>query len=129
MDSTSVLDLVTRVRTTFFNYPSEKLEHCCAMLHEHYRSISMCDGGNKYPDPHCGIRRRVARGLDPVNYSVHIDDGYGGQRGGLGSSPVLILKEIESLFPKLLKFVRTGALCFGTEEVRIIYLFFNSVMR
>jgi hypothetical protein len=36
----------------------------------------MSEGGNKYPDPHCGIRRRVSRGLDPCNYSINFDDGY-----------------------------------------------------
>ena len=44
--------------------------------HEHYRLVRMLDGGNKYPDPHCGIRRRVSRGLDPCNYSIYFDDGY-----------------------------------------------------
>jgi hypothetical protein len=76
MDSSSVSDLVKRVRTTFFNYPPVKLEHCWAVLHEHYHLIRMFDGGNKYPDPHCGIHHRVAAGKDPVNYSIHFDEGY-----------------------------------------------------
>ena len=69
-------DLVARVTKTFSVYPWRKLDSCWAVLHEHYRSIRMCEGGNKYCDPHCGIRRRVAKGLDPVNYSIHFDDGY-----------------------------------------------------
>lgn len=76
MDSSSVSDLVARVTKTFSVYPWRKLDSCWAVLHEHYRSIRMCEGGNKYCDPHCGIRRRVAKGLDPVNYSIHFDDGY-----------------------------------------------------
>jgi hypothetical protein len=76
MDSTSVSDLIERVRKTFFNYPAAKLNSCWAVLHEYYRSIVMCHGGNKYSDPHAGIRRRVAKGLDPVNYSIHFDYGY-----------------------------------------------------
>jgi hypothetical protein len=31
---------------------------------------------NKNRDPRCGIRRRVTKGLDPVDYSIHVDDGY-----------------------------------------------------
>lgn len=75
MDSSSVSDMVARVKKTFRMYPWEKLDNCWGVLHEHYRLIKMCDGGNKYCDPHCGIRRRVAAGLDPVNYSIHFDDG------------------------------------------------------
>ena len=29
----------------------------------------------KFSDSRCGIRRRVAKGLDPVNYSIDFDDG------------------------------------------------------
>ena len=76
MNSSKVLDMVARIRRTFYNYPWQQLDNCFAVLHEHYRSIRMCEGGNKYPDPHCGIRRRVAAGEDPVNYSIHFDDGY-----------------------------------------------------
>ena len=68
--------MVARVKKTFSVYPWQKLDNCWAVLHEHYRLIRMCEGGNIYPDPHCGIRRRVAAGLDPVNYSIHFDDGY-----------------------------------------------------
>lgn len=75
-DATSVSDLVKRVKKTFSVYPMQQLTSCFAVLLEHYRSILMCDGGNKYPDPHCGIRRRVAKGLDPCNYSINFDDGY-----------------------------------------------------
>ncbi len=45
------------------------------MLHEKYRLIRMCDGGNKICGPRCGICRRVTVGLDPVNYSIDFDDG------------------------------------------------------
>jgi hypothetical protein len=31
---------------------------------------------NKNRNPHCGSRRRVAAGLDPVSYSILFDDGY-----------------------------------------------------
>ena len=75
-DATGVTDLVKRINKTFSMYPHEKLTICFAVLLEHYRSILMCEGGNKYSDPHCGIRRRVSRGLDPCNYSIHFDDGY-----------------------------------------------------
>ena len=76
-DATGVTDLVKRIQKTFSVYPHEKLTNCFAILLEHYRSILMCEGGNKYPGPHCGIRRRVSpRGLDPCNYSIHFDDGY-----------------------------------------------------
>ncbi len=75
-DVTGDTDLVKRIQKTFSVYPQEKLTNCFAVLLEHYRSILMCEGGNKYPDPHCGIRRRVSRGLDPCNYSINVDDGY-----------------------------------------------------
>ncbi len=29
----------------------------------------------KFSNPHSGIRRRVTKGLDPVNYSIDFDDG------------------------------------------------------
>jgi hypothetical protein len=75
-DSSSVADLVTRVKNTFYRYPRQSLDNCWGVLHENYRLIRMCDGGNKYCDPHCGIRRRVTAGLDPVNYSIDFDDGF-----------------------------------------------------
>jgi hypothetical protein len=76
MDSSDVSDLVARVKKTIYAYPRQKLDNCWGILHEHYRSIRMCNGGNKYCDPHCGIRRLVAAGLDSMNYSIHSDDGY-----------------------------------------------------
>jgi hypothetical protein len=76
MESTSVSDMVDRVKKTFSVYSHESLNNCWGLLHENYRSIVMYNGGNKYCDPHCGIRRRVAAGKDPVNYSIHFDEGY-----------------------------------------------------
>jgi hypothetical protein len=75
-DSSSVSDLVTRVTNTFYRYPQQSLDNCWGVLHENYRLICMCDGGNKICDPHCGIRRRVTVGLDPVNYSIDFDHGF-----------------------------------------------------
>ena len=75
-DAAGVSDLVKRVKKTFSVYPWQQLNSCFAVLLEHYRSILMCDGGNKYSDPRCGIRRRVAKGLDLCNYSINFDDGY-----------------------------------------------------
>jgi hypothetical protein len=74
IESNSVSDLVERVKKTFYTYPWQLLDNCWAVLHEHYRLIRMDNGGNKFPDPHCGIRRRVAKGLDPVNYGIDFDD-------------------------------------------------------
>ena len=75
MESNTVSDLVARVKKTFVTYPSQLLDSCWAVLHEHYRLIRMEDGGNTYCNPHAGIRRRVSKGLDPVNYSIDFDDG------------------------------------------------------
>jgi hypothetical protein len=51
------------------------LDICWAVLHEHYRLVRMLDGANKFSNPHSGIRRRVSKGLDPVNCSIDFDDG------------------------------------------------------
>ena len=75
MESNTVSDLVARVKKTFVTYPSQLLDSCWAVLHEHYRLIRMEDGGNTYCNPHAGIRHRVSKGLDPVNYSIDFDDG------------------------------------------------------
>jgi len=56
-------------------YPWHLLNSCWAVLHKHYRLIRMEDGGNKYSNPHAGIRHRVSKGLDPVNYSIDFDYG------------------------------------------------------
>ena len=74
MESNTVSDLVARVKKTFVTYPSQLLDSCWAVLHEHYRLIRMEDGGNTYCNPHAGIRCRVSKGLDPVNYSIDFDD-------------------------------------------------------
>lgn len=55
---------------------SEEYRIHSSTVDKHYRLIRICEGGNKFPNPHCGIRRRVTKGLDPVNYSIHFDDGY-----------------------------------------------------
>jgi hypothetical protein len=75
VESNSVADLVTRVKKTFDTFPWQTLDNCWAVLHEHYRLIRMMEGGNNFPNPHSGIRRRVSKGLDPVNYSIDFDDG------------------------------------------------------
>jgi len=75
VESNSVSNLVERVKKTFYTYPWQSLDSCWAVLHENYRLIRMDDGGNKFPYPHSGIRRRVSKGLDPVNYSIDFDDG------------------------------------------------------
>ena len=49
-DATGVTDLVKRINKTFSMYPHEKLTNCFAVLLEHYLSILMCEGGNKYPE-------------------------------------------------------------------------------
>jgi hypothetical protein len=74
-ESNSVSDLVARVKKTFETYPWQTLDICWAVLHEHYRLIRMEEGGNKICNPHSGIRRRVSKGLDPVNCSIDFDDG------------------------------------------------------
>lgn len=74
VDSLSVSDLVARVKKTFDTFPWQTLDNCWAVLHEHYRLIWMEEGGNKYSNPHSGIRRRVSNGLDPVNYSIDFLD-------------------------------------------------------
>ena len=75
VESNSVSDLVARVKKTFDTFPWQTLDNCWAVLHEHYRLIRMCEGGNNFSNPHSGIRRRVPTGLDPVNYSIDFDDG------------------------------------------------------
>ena len=75
VESNSVADLVARVKKTFDTFPWQTLDNCWAVLHEHYRLVRMMEGGNKFPNPHSGIRRRVSKGLDPVNYSIDFDDG------------------------------------------------------
>ena len=47
-DATGVADLVKCIKKTISVYPHENLTNCCAVLLEHYRSILMCEGGNKY---------------------------------------------------------------------------------
>ncbi len=48
-DATGVSDLVKRIKKIFSVYPHEKLTNCFAALLAHYRSILMCEGGDKYP--------------------------------------------------------------------------------
>ena len=67
-------DLVARVKKTFDTFPWQTLDHCWAVLHEHYRLIRRDNGGNKFSYPHCGMRHRVAKGLDSVDYSIDFVD-------------------------------------------------------
>ena len=69
-DATGVAYLVKCIKNTFSVYPHEKLTNCFAVFLEHYRSILMCEGGNKYPDPYCGIRRRVCHPEDWIPATI-----------------------------------------------------------
>ena len=72
-DECDIPKLQLVVQEAFEKYPMDKLERIGALLFEIYRLVIEHDGGNDFPMPHSGIRKRQGKGEDAADRSVSVE--------------------------------------------------------
>lgn len=72
-DSKSTRDLMNAVLKAYQEYDADQLLRIEALQLEIYRCILRNSGGNDFPMPHSGIRKRQKNGLEVVDRRIHTD--------------------------------------------------------